>query len=260
MEGKRLPFFVQFFSQRKKSSDSFFPDFSAQANHFVANFLDPSLGPIYALSADTLGFCSRPVDLALDSALQGCHDISSKKDSCVQVKAKEEKAKRMPSRAGRPGHSFEDFSWHEVCTRTTLPKENVMADLAEQNLTSLAGKVVHDSEKLLGQQLDLFRAEVEQEFHRLGDSAFVMLAGVSLASGGFILVGFMLAYVVQLLTDWPLWAGFGVVGGICIAAGVVLVHFGRVGLAKVQVVPKQTLQAVKENVTWLKEQIKGPST
>ena|SRR5579864_2200957 len=132
--------------------------------------------------------------------------------------------------------------------------------MAEQNLTTLAGKVVHDSEKLLGQQIDLFRAEIGQEFHRLADAGFAMVVGVSLATGGIILTGFMLASLLQLLTDWPMWCGYGIVGGLCIAGGVVLVHLGRTGLTHVQLMPRQTAQAVKENVTWLKQQIKGSET
>jgi hypothetical protein len=133
-----------------------------------------------------------------------------------------------------------------------------MADLAEQNLTSLAGKVVHDSEKLLGQQIDLFRAELGQEFHRVADSVVTVVVGVSLATGGIILIGFMLADLLQMLTDWPMWCGYGLIGGICIAGGLILVRFGRTRLARVQLVPRQTAQAVKENVTWLKQQITGP--
>jgi hypothetical protein len=132
--------------------------------------------------------------------------------------------------------------------------------LADENVTSLAGKVVHDSEKLLGQQVDLFRAELGQEFHRLGDSAFAMVVGVSLATGGIILAGLMLANLVQLLTDWPLWCCYGLVGGACVLGGVILVRAGRTGLARVQLVPRQTTQAVKENLTWLKQQLTGPAT
>jgi hypothetical protein len=135
-----------------------------------------------------------------------------------------------------------------------------MADLAEENLTSLAGKVAQDSEKLLGQQIELFRAELGEELHQLADSAVTMVVGVSLASGGFILAGFTLANLSLVLTGWPLWCGYGTVGGIWIVAGLILVRFGRRRLAKMQIVPRQAVQAVKENVTWLKEQIKGPGT
>jgi hypothetical protein len=131
--------------------------------------------------------------------------------------------------------------------------------LADQNLTSLAGKVVHDSEKLLGQQVDLFEAEFGQEVHRLGESAFAMVLGVSLATGGIILTGLMLANLLQWLTDWPLWICYGLVGATCVAGGVALVHLGRRGMAEVRLLPRQTVQAIKENLTWLKQQITGPA-
>ena len=132
--------------------------------------------------------------------------------------------------------------------------------LADQDLTCLAGKVVHDSEKLLSQQVDLFRAELGQEFRRLGDSAFAMVVGVSLATGGIILAGLMLANLLQLLTDWPSWCCYRLIGAACVVGGVILVRAGRRGVAQVQFLPQQTAQAVKENLTWLKQQITGPAT
>ena len=151
--------------------------------------------------------------------------------------------------------------WHAVCNLGFLEfaKENAMA-LADQDLTCLAGKVVHDSEKLLSQQVDLFRAELGQEFRRLGDSAFAMVVGVSLATGGIILAGLMLANLLQLLTDWPSWCCYGLIGAACVVGGVILVRAGRRGVAQVQFLPQQTAQAVKENLTWLKQQITGPAT
>lgn len=132
--------------------------------------------------------------------------------------------------------------------------------LVDQNVTSLAGKIVHDGEKLLGQQVELFRAELGQEFHRLGDSAFSMVLGVSLATGGIILTGFMLANLLQFLTNWPLWCCYGLVGAACVIAGVILVRSGRTGMASMQLLPRQSAQALKENLTWLKQQITGPAS
>ena len=132
-------------------------------------------------------------------------------------------------------------------------------ELAEQNLTSLAGKVVHDSEKLLGQQFELFRAELGQECRRVGDAAFSMVVGASLATGGILLTGLMLASFLQWLTDWPTWCCYGLVGAACVIGGLILVRRGRTGMAQVELLPRQTAQAAQENLTWLKQQITGPA-
>ena len=59
-----------------------------------------------------------------------------------------------------------------------------MADMPnrENDLTTLAGKFVHDSEKLIGEQAALLRAELSQEFRRSGNAAFSIIGGVGLAT------------------------------------------------------------------------------
>lgn len=135
-----------------------------------------------------------------------------------------------------------------------------MPDLAEENLTTLAGKVILDSEKLVGQQIELFRTEVGQEFQQIGQSATALAVGVSLASGGAMLVGFMLGELLHAMLNWPLWCGHGLAGFVFVAGALVFIRIGQNRLSQVQILPPQTAEAIKENLTWLKKQIKGPGT
>ena len=132
------------------------------------------------------------------------------------------------------------------------------AEVAE--LATLVGDIVHDSGKLLGQQLDLFRAEVHQELRQAAGAAASVAAGGGLAAAGGLLTGMMLAHLVQRVTRLPLWASYGVVGGSLAVAGGALLRSGRDGLAGVQLLPPpQTAEAAEENLAWLKEQM-NPAT
>lgn len=137
-----------------------------------------------------------------------------------------------------------------------------MADMPdrENDLTTLAGKVVHDSEKLIGEQVALLRAELGQEFQRAGNAAFTIIVGVGLATAGVIFLGLMLAHFVHLVTVLPLWCCYAVVGGAAGVAGFLLARSGRGKLAEVRDILPQTVEAVKENLTWLKKQVTGPGT
>lgn len=137
-----------------------------------------------------------------------------------------------------------------------------MADMPhrEQDLTTLAGKVLHDSEKLVGEQVTLLQAEVSQELSRAGNAAFSIIVGVSLATAGVIFFGLMLADLVQLITLLPMWCCYACVGGACGVGGVLLVRSGRGALAEVRLILPQTTEAVKENLTWLKKQVTAPGT
>ena len=130
----------------------------------------------------------------------------------------------------------------------------------ENDLTTLAGKVLHDAEKLVGEQVSLLRAELGQEFRRAGAAAFSIIAGVGLATAGVIFFGLMLADLVQLITLLPMWCCYAGVAGALGVGGVLLVRSGRGALAEVSLILPQTTQAVKENLRWLKKQATAPGT
>jgi hypothetical protein len=123
------------------------------------------------------------------------------------------------------------------------------------DLPALVGGIVRDTGTLMGQQVDLLRAEVTQEVRRAGGAAVSIAAGGGLAAAGGLLTGMMLAHVLQRTTRLPLWACYGAVGGGIGAAGALLLLQGRDKIANVQLVPPQTTEALKENVAWLKDQV-----
>ncbi len=127
---------------------------------------------------------------------------------------------------------------------------------ADTDLRALAGEVLRDCGKLVGQQLELLQAEVAAELRRAGRSAWLAAAGGGLAASGGLLSGLAVAHLLHRVTRLPLWACYAGAAGACGAAGAALLREGGRGLAGIRLLPPpETAAALKENVAWLKEQL-----
>jgi Putative Actinobacterial Holin-X, holin superfamily III len=94
----------------------------------------------------------------------------------------------------------------------------------------------------------------------------MMVAGISLgigagiaAIGGLLLI-LMLVHLLHALTALPLWACYGIVGGLFAIGGVVLLVIGKQKLAHLDLVPQDTMVTMKENVQWIKKQVTANGT
>ena len=69
----------------------------------------------------------------------------------------------------------------------------------------------------------------------------------------------MLVHLLQALTALPLWACYGIVGGLLAAGGIGLLVLGTQMLAQLHLVPQDTVETMKENVQWPKEEVRPNS-
>jgi hypothetical protein len=73
---------------------------------------------------------------------------------------------------------------------------------------------------------------------------------------------FMLVYLIHWLAGgsaddhaWiPLWGSFAIVGGLFILTGGVLFLIAKNKVNQINVVPRRTVETMKENVQWIKNQ------
>jgi len=128
---------------------------------------------------------------------------------------------------------------------------NEIETAPEPAVSTLVGGIMDDARELLAEQLALVQAEIKNDIHR------ITLASVPLIIGGLILIiaATILAAAGALLLDhlfpaFPLWAGFAIVGGMFLAAGLILVLWGKSRFDSMRVPTEQILQGLKENIQW----------
>jgi len=141
-----------------------------------------------------------------------------------------------------------------INTPTGVPPPGSTSDTSP-SLTSLVRGIVDDLQRLIRQELQLAKTEVQQEWEKTKTAAGSMAAGVALLGLAAVLLCFMLVHLLHHYVDAiPLWGWFGIVGGLLAIGGGLLIAAGRATAANIHVVPPQTAETMKENVQWMKNQ------
>jgi len=124
---------------------------------------------------------------------------------------------------------------------------------SEPTLAQLLSGLVSDAKQLLRQEVALAKHEIQEEVRKTKVAALSLGVGIGIAALGGLLLIIMLVHLLNALTDLPLWACYAIVGGICALVGVVLFYMGKNQIARVGIVPQQTVETMRENAQWIKE-------
>ena len=128
--------------------------------------------------------------------------------------------------------------------QTTPPRLRVM---------DLIGGILFDIKSLLRQEVHLLRDELKLQISTGGRAVSKFFIGAALGIVGAL---FLLLMLVHGLHDWtvlPLWACYGLVGGLLSGIGIALVVRAQSVVGSFQVTPRRTLYTMKENIQWIKE-------
>jgi hypothetical protein len=124
----------------------------------------------------------------------------------------------------------------------------------EPRVTTLVNGIMHDAQDLLQLQMALFKHEVKDDLRKTKEAARSLSLGAALAMTGGLFWAFMLVYALhEIWPTLPLFACYGMVGTILAVVGVALLNHGRKMLKSVRVLPEQSLETLKENVTWIRK-------
>lgn len=124
---------------------------------------------------------------------------------------------------------------------------------SEPTLGQLVNGLMSDATLLLRQELALAKHELYAEVRKTKTALVSLGAGLGIATVGGLLLIFMLVHLLRALTEWPIWICYGIVGGICAAAGVALIYQGMRRISRINIVPQDTIETMKENVRWIKK-------
>jgi hypothetical protein len=132
-------------------------------------------------------------------------------------------------------------------------------DRSDQSMVSLLSGIVDDVNDLIKQQVQLTRAEIQEDLRAAGGIALVFAAGAGVLLLGAILLCFMLVYLLHWLTapagadasSLPLWACYGIVGATFGVLGGALMAAGKKKYDSTNLLPDKAAHALKENVECL---------
>jgi uncharacterized membrane protein required for colicin V production len=121
------------------------------------------------------------------------------------------------------------------------------------SLVALISEIVADAYTLVLQELQLAKHEFQEEGRKTATAARALGSGLTCAVFGGLFILLMLVHLLKAVTELPLWACYGAVGGLLIIAAMTLFVSGTKKVKQIHVVPTRTVETLKENVQWLKE-------
>jgi len=128
----------------------------------------------------------------------------------------------------------------------------------ERSLGDLFADLTRETATLVRQEVQLAKTELSHKAAQVGKGAAFVAAGGLVAYAGFVVLLVGLAFLLAQL-GLAFWAAALIVGLIVAAVGGFLALQGMKALKSADPVPRQTLETLKEDAQWAKEQA-GPSS
>jgi xanthine/uracil permease len=124
----------------------------------------------------------------------------------------------------------------------------------ERSLGDLFSDLSRETTTLVRQEIQLAKAELTQSATEAARGIGMLVAGGAVAYAGLLFL--LLAIVFGLIeAGWDAWLSALVVGLVVIAIGAVLVLRARESLKPANLAPRRTVETLKEDQEWAKEQI-----
>lgn len=124
----------------------------------------------------------------------------------------------------------------------------------ERSLGDLFSDLSRETTTLVRQEVQLAKAELTQSATEVARGIGMLVAGGAVAYTGLLFL--LLAIVFGLIeAGWDAWLSALIVGLVVVAIGAVLVLRARESLKPANLAPQKTIETVKEDAAWAKEQI-----
>ena len=124
----------------------------------------------------------------------------------------------------------------------------------ERSLGDLFTDLSRETTTLVRQEVQLAKAELTQSATEAARGIGMLVAGGAVAYAGLLFL--LLARVFGLIeAGWDAWVSALVVGLVVVAIGAILVLRARESLKPANLAPQKTVETLKEDAAWAKEQI-----
>ena len=123
----------------------------------------------------------------------------------------------------------------------------------EPSLGELFSELSQEASSLIRQEVQLAKAEVTRTATQAGKEVGIIAAGGFVAYAGFLaLVAAAIFGVAEFL---PLWLSALIIGVIVAGVGYLILQKGLNGLKEIDPAPRRTIESLKEDKEWLKQQV-----
>jgi len=130
----------------------------------------------------------------------------------------------------------------------------------DSSMAQLISGIVGDAQDLVRKEIALARQEVREELDAAKNAGIKLgIAGAVLAVGGLLVV-LAIAQGIADLFDWPVWAGYALVGVVLAIVGGILFSAAQRQIKSIHPVPERTVETMKENVEWIKDRTTSDKT
>jgi hypothetical protein len=124
----------------------------------------------------------------------------------------------------------------------------------ERSISELFGQLTQDLTLLVRQELLLARTEITEKVSRLVANAVSVAAGGLVAYVGALALVAALILALHELADISPWISALIVGAVLAIAGYLMLQRGLKELKRVDLSPRRTVETLKDDVQWAKEQ------
>jgi hypothetical protein len=123
----------------------------------------------------------------------------------------------------------------------------------ERSLGELMAELTRETGLLVRKEVELATTEIASKGKEAAGYAGTAAAGGALVHAGLlVLLGALVVGLVQM--GMQPWLAAVIVAAATIALGYVLVNTGRSGLRRISLVPRQTIETLKETAAWTMRQ------
>ena len=135
-----------------------------------------------------------------------------------------------------------------------MQRLNENRSIENRPLGDLFGDLATDMSSLVRQEITLAKLEITQKAKYLGRNVGYLVIGGAVAYAALLAI---IAGIIMLLAKVvPDWGSALIVGAVVGGIGWLLVGKAMVALQQADLTPRQTVETLKEDATWMKEQIK----
>ena len=135
-----------------------------------------------------------------------------------------------------------------------MQRLNENRSLENRPLGDLFGDLASDMSNLVRQEVNLAKVEITQKAKYVGRNVGYLVIGGAVAYAALLAI---IAAIIMLLAKVvPHWGSALIVGGVVGAIGWMLIGKAMSALQETDLTPRETVETLKEDATWMKQQIK----